>query len=350
LHRNIHKKTEETIRSYLGSMYRFDLADGKLQLVYNNEVIPKPEEYEFDTDPEGKPMRQEIPPQNINGKVVKGWFGVLKTGGRKYGGFSLFQERRQIQGFPNAWKPRSIYGGVDDEGANNLISQRLIGMLQLEGFHVSHTKDTVLFADDEEHTIEELLTTLTKDYRNYATKRRNSPGQPWAKEKVKELVDGLKKEFVSTEMKDAINTAILPPLETIQQNNLKQVKSLVPAETLATMDVMADLRIVVSLQEKSEYEPHLTIAAGAEPGTIHVIINGLHPYYCNLNSTEAINECIRQYLHDAIAEYRVGRQIKPVTPDSVRRIKDGLLRAPIQNVENNAVAAQADAAPVASPG
>jgi hypothetical protein len=46
---------------------------------------------------------------------------------------------------------------------------------------------------------------------------------------------------------------------------------------------MADLRIVISLQEKSEYEPHLTIAAGAEAGTIHVIINGLHPYYCNLD-------------------------------------------------------------------
>lgn len=343
LHRTIQKRTEETIRSYLGSMYRFDLGDETLQLVYNNDPIPKPDDYEFDTDPEGQPMRQDIPRQTINGKMISGWFGVLKTGGRKYGGFSLFQERRQIQGWPNAWKPRSIYGGVDDEGANNLISQRLIGMLQLENFHVSHTKDTILFEDDEEHTIEELLKNLTKDYREYATKRRNSPGTPWAKEKVKELVEGLAKEFISPEMKDAINTATLPPLETIQKNNRNQMQSLVPEEALTTMNIMADLRIVVSMQEKSEYEPHLTITAGADVGTIHVIINGLHPYFCNLDSTEAINECIRQYIHDAISEYRVARQIQPVTPDCVRRMKDVLLRAPVQNIENNAVASQTGA-------
>lgn len=347
LHRHIQKRTEETIRNYLGSMYRFDLQDGLLQLHYNNESIPAPDEYDFDTDPEGKILKREIPRQLINGKSISGWVAVLSRGGggRKLAGFSLFQERRQIQGFPNAWKPKSIFGGVDDEGANNLISQRLVGMLELEGFHVSHTKDTVLFADDEEQQIEELLNTATKDYRDYATKRRNVSSQPWAREKVRELVEGLKREFVSDEMRDAINTSILPPLETIQQNNAKQVKSLTESDTLATMDIMADLRVVVSMQEKSEYEPHLTIAAGAETGTIHVIINGLHPYFCNLDSTEAINECIRQYVHDAISEYRVSKQSRPLVPDSVRRMKDNLLRAPTQTFENAAMAQQAEPQP-----
>src|SRR5262249_37933653 len=35
LHRNIQKRTEETIRGYLGSMYRFDIRDGKLKVLYN---------------------------------------------------------------------------------------------------------------------------------------------------------------------------------------------------------------------------------------------------------------------------------------------------------------------------
>lgn len=342
LHRQIRKSTEETIRYYLGSMYRFDLQDGTLQLQYNNEAIPAPDEYDFDTDPEGKIMKRAIPTTQINGKTISGWVAVLSRGGggRKFGGFSLFQERRQIQGYPNAWKPKSIFGGVDDEGANNLISQRLVGMLQLDGFHVSHTKDTVLFADDEEQQIETLLKKETKDYRDYATKRRNVTSQPWAREKIKEMVDGLKAEFDTDEMRDAINTSILPPLDTIQQNNAKQVKSLTPAEMLGTMDILADLHVVVSMQEKSEYEPHLTIAAGAEAGTIHVIINGLHPYFCSLYSTEAINECIRQYVHDAIAEYRVSRLSRPPVPDSIRRMKDNLLRAPIQAVENTATAQQ----------
>jgi hypothetical protein len=105
LHRNIQKRTEETIRSYLGSMYRIDIQSEKLKIYYNNEEVGAPDHYEMDTDPEGKPMRRDILPREIGGKKIKGWIGILKKGGRKYGGFSLFQNDRQIQGFPNAWKP-----------------------------------------------------------------------------------------------------------------------------------------------------------------------------------------------------------------------------------------------------
>jgi hypothetical protein len=156
LNRNIQKRTEETIRGYLGSIYRFDLAEGSLKLLYNGEEITAPDEYQFDRDPQGLIMRRRLPDDLvIGGKAVSGWVAVLLHGGRKYGGFSLFQHKRQIQGFPNAWKPRSIFGGVEDEGANNLVSQRLTGLIELdEKFPVSHTKDAILFEGDEEEELE----------------------------------------------------------------------------------------------------------------------------------------------------------------------------------------------------
>src|SRR5262249_5528428 len=157
---------EETIRYYLGSMYRFDIRAGRLRILYNNEEILPPDEYDLDTDPAGKPMRIDLPPFAINGKKVSGWVAVLRKGGRKFGGFSLFQNGRQIQGFPNAWKPRSIFGGFDDEGANNLVAQRLTGVIELDGFEVSHTKDAILFEGDEEEELEAFLNKTTKDYRD----------------------------------------------------------------------------------------------------------------------------------------------------------------------------------------
>jgi hypothetical protein len=51
------------------------------------------------------------------------------------------------------------------------------------------------------------------------------------------------------------------------------------------------------------------------------------------SAAEAIYECIRQYIYDAVAEYRVAKLIK-VTPDSVRRMKDALLRADANRIEN----------------
>jgi hypothetical protein len=206
LNRNIQKRTEETIRGYLGSIYRFDLASGTLKLLYNGEEIGVPDEYEFDRDPEGLIMRRYLPDDlTIGGKRVSGWVAVLFHGGRKYGGFSLFQNKRQIQGFPNAWKPRNIFGGVDDEGANNLISQRLTGLIELdEKFQVSHTKDAILFEGDEEDDLEKFLGDLTKDYRDYAQRRRGKRGHPLTRENVRDLVNSLKKEFDSSEMKDAV--------------------------------------------------------------------------------------------------------------------------------------------------
>lgn len=349
LHRNIQKRTEDIIRSYLGSMYRFDIASERLKLVYNGEEVPPPGEYDVDTDPEGHTMRRVLPEKEINGKMVRGWVAVLRKGGRKFGGFSLFQEQRQIQGFPNAWKPRSIFGGVDDEGANNLISQRLTGLIELDGFKVSHTKDAILFEGDEEEELEKFLDDFTKDYRDYAVKRRGKQGQPWTREKVRDLLEAMKKEFSSDEMKDAVNSSMLPPIDTILKNNQAQLATLTDADKITTIDVVSDLRVVVWLPEKSEYEPHLTIVTGADPGTIHVIINRLHPYFSSLESADAVDEAIRQYVYDAIAEYRVSKLTGKVNPDSVRRLKNDLLRVQVIRVENAAGAAQDGPAQATAP-
>lgn len=344
MRRNIQARTESTLMDYLGSMYMFDLkptegsAVPPVKITYNTAEIAAPSEYEWDTDPDGKPYLREIPEgTKIGTKSIGGWVGVLKKGGRKYGGFSLFQNRRQIQGFPNAWKPRSIFGGVDDEGANNLVSQRLTGILLFDhDFSVSHTKDAILFDDAEEDQLEKFLVELTKDYRLRAVQRRGDrTGRIWSGEKLRELIAGLKAEFESTEMKDAVNTAQLPPIDAIVASNRQRVDELAEADTAAVFPVTGELTVKVSIREVSEYEPYVTISTGAETGVIHVLINGLHPYYQTLETQEAIEECITQFTYDAVAEYRAGNLIaSPVLPDSVRSLKDGLMRVRIHQNEN----------------
>ncbi len=347
LNRNIQLRTEETIKGFLGSMYRYDIKNGTLKLLYNEEVIAAPDEYDFDTDPDGKLMRMDLPAKKIGGKTVSGWIGVLKKGGRKFGGFSLFQHERQIQGFPTAWKPKSIFGGVDDEGGNNLIAQRLTGVINLDGFQVSHTKDAILFEGDEEDELETFLRDTSSDYRNFALRRRGAREQPWNREKIRDLVTSMRKEFSSNEMKDALATTILPPIEAIQQNNQKQMESVTDEDKIAIFDVTDDLKVAISLKETSEFEPYLTITAGAIPGQVHVIINGLHPYYTSLDSQDAIDECLRQYIYDAIAEYSVTKLQGRVNADSVKRLKDSLLRAQDLKLEN-AAATIRDGAPTSS--
>lgn len=351
LRRVIQRRTEETIKTYLGSMYMFDLRpddNGQvaLKLTYNGEEVVPPQDSDWDTDPSGRVMKRDLPELAIDGKTIKGWIGVLRKGGRKFGGFSLFQNGRQIQGFPNAWKPKAIFGGVDDEGANNLVAQRLTGVLLLDGFVVSHTKDAILFEGEEEDRLEQFLVNETKAYADYAKSRRGpGRGQKWSKEQVRDLVNSMQGEFTSTEIKDALNNAALPPPETMVANNLQQRKSLTPEDEIGRLNILPDLNVIISVKEASEWEPHVTFVPGSEPGILHIIINGLHPYYQTLEAKDSINECVQQYIFDAVAEFKASKLTSRVNPDSVRRLKNDLLRARATQLENAdaEVRAQAEA-------
>jgi len=330
LHRYIQKRTEENIRAYLGSMYRNDIDSGYLKLYYDGVEIKSPELQDFDTDSMGNPMRRDVD-LIIGEKRITGWFGLLKSGGRKFGGFSLFQNGRQIQGFPNAWKPKTVFGGDDGQGGNNIASQRLTGLLNMEGFSVSHTKDTILYDYDEEDQLEDELDKLTKDFRVFVRRPKAEEGQLWTREKVRDIAETLAKEFTSSEVTDALMQAVLPPLESIIASNNRQVASLKPDEELVKFPMPLGLTLSISLQEKSEHDPYVTIESGAEPGLIHIIINRLHVYYSSLESPDAISECMRQYIYDALSEYKVTHQSAPMAPANVRRVKDQLLKAaPVQ--------------------
>ena len=55
--RPVQKRTDESIRNFLGSMYRYDLVEGRLKTLYRGEEIVPPEELDFGTDPVGRLMK-----------------------------------------------------------------------------------------------------------------------------------------------------------------------------------------------------------------------------------------------------------------------------------------------------
>ena len=102
---------------------------------------------------------------------------------------------------------------------------------------------------------------------------------------------------------------------------------------------------LVTRLDRSEWEPHVTFVPGADPSTLHVIINGLHPYYQTLEAKDSMHECVQQYIFDAVAEFKTSKLLSRVNPDSVRRLKNDLLRARAEQLDNAdaEVRAQAEA-------
>lgn len=339
LNRHIQKRTEETIMTYLGAMYRVDIRNNALVLLFNGNQVPLPENQPLATYPDGSPAKETFD-TIINGKRVAGWFGVLPHGGRKYGGFSLMQHDRQIRGFPEGWKPRAVFGGVDDEGGNSLVSQRLVGEIVLDDFEVSHTKDAILFQGSEEEDLELFLAEKTRTIKRFASAMRTSArGTPWSREKVAELAEAFKRELTAPETRDAIEDATLPPISVIESTNRRQVESLQPSDELWTLEIANGIVVRLYLQDRSENDPHLTISPSPDAGTITVIINQQHPYYLEIQTTERADELIRQYVYDAVAEFRVHQRLATQPPDAIRKFKDSLLRARITRLTNQNTAA-----------
>lgn len=340
LNRNLQQRTEQTIRTYLGSMYRFDIRDRNLLLLYNGDQVPLPEDHEYAIDELGNVAREEFQTL-IGNKPVHGWFGVLRTGSRKFGGFSLFQHRRQIRGYPEAWKPRAVFGGIDDEGSNTLVAQRLTGEITLDGFDVSHTKDAILFRGTEEEELEGFLADRTRRLKAFSSSMRKGErgSANWSKEKLKELLDDMTSEFGSAELKDAVREAVLPPLSVIQENNNKQEAALQPEDMLWSIDVGENITVRVFFQNRSENDPHLTITH-SKKGEVNIIINQLHPYYRLIDSEDRAAEMIRQFIFDAVAEYRAYQRFSRIEADAIRKLKDTLLRSELTRVENSLAASQ----------
>ena len=123
--REFRGRTIGKIRDFLRSMYREDLRNGVLTLLWNGEELKWDDSIDqFLKARNGVAYRKEFHFQ-VSGKEVTGWVGILDRGSRARAGFSILHAGRVVKGWPDSWRPEAIYGQF--QGSNDLINQRLIG-------------------------------------------------------------------------------------------------------------------------------------------------------------------------------------------------------------------------------
>lgn len=147
---------------------------------------------------------------HVGDQQVKGWVGILDKGGRADAGFSVIHCGRVVRGWPDNWRPSSLYGQL--QGSNDLVNQRLVGEIHLDGFEVSHTKDDILWLGDEEEQVEKKLLEYCGDYRQTALDRRKGDDDERGPSETETnvAIDELKKELMSPEMVNVIELEAVP--------------------------------------------------------------------------------------------------------------------------------------------
>ena len=165
LHSKLQGKTLKKIKDHLASIYRCFIRANLLEIKFNGESL----EYEdpkilnqppaWDKDSKNIEWKKSVSVKLSNGALITGFVAIREKASTSQAGFSLFRRKRLIEGSDDEKKrPAEIFGKP-----NTYIYQRLFGEIHINGFDVSHTKDSFNFLDYEEEIYEKLRDLINEE-------------------------------------------------------------------------------------------------------------------------------------------------------------------------------------------
>ncbi len=340
---NLHKRfvgqTIGKVKSYLSSIYRYDIISNEIEIYWNSEPLEwTPIEDQLLQNFEGEIVKRELD-FDVNGKSVKGWAGVLEKGGRGKAGFALVQNNRVIN--PN-YRPDLIFGDQDG-GRNDLVNQRMVGELFIDDFDVSHTKDQILWTGEEEEIVEEILVEELAEIKRIASTRRVNviEGAP----SVSDVLIGfeeISKELLSEEASDLLENIEIPPEEALADSNKYLLQAVIKRISEPIIISLNELMInLYTDEDMSPYDPYIIADSSKEiedgRTLIVLVFNPNHPHWKDIESKNKENGVaifIRQVVYDGVAEWKAYQKTGKLNHDTIKFIKDNLLRIPFEIVND----------------
>jgi hypothetical protein len=84
------------------------------------------------------------------------------------------------------------------------------------------------------------------------------------------------------------------------------------------------------VRDMSPNDPYVLIESTESETSVIVIINLAHPHWSQLTKDESILNFIRHCTYDGVSEWKAFYSTGKIQPDTVKLIKDNLLRIPMQ--------------------
>lgn len=333
-------RTLGKIKDFLGSMYRQDLRDGFLHLEWQGASLEWPDlDDQLLQARDGSRYKKQFEFQ-VNGKRVWGWVGILDRGSRAKAGFSILYANRVVRGWPDSWRPESVYGQF--LGSNDLVNQRVIGEIHLDEFQVSHTKDDILWLGNEEDGVQDHLKSECADYVAVAkTRRKGGEDERGVTDvEIQTAVEEIQQELTSAELADLISIEAVPPPDVVSEG-LQPLLAMVASRDPTYAATIDRLLVRGYLgDEMSPNDPYVVVDATTNNRVV-VIVNLNHPHIQQIVGSEGFLNYLRHCTYDAIAEWQARHKAATIDPDTIKLLKDKLLRIPLE-IEMHAVTAELD--------
>ena len=328
--RSFQGQTIKKIKDFLRSMYREDFRSKTLLLEWQGTELTWEElDEKLLVARDGSRYKKDFE-YDVDGKHVWGWVGILDTGSRADAGFSIIHCGRVIKGWPDSWRPTSLYGQL--QGTNDLVNQRLVGEIHLNDFEVSHTKDDILWLGTQEEDVERELKKYCGDYRDVAQSRRKKSDDQRGPSQIetRAALDEFKRELLSPEMVDKISIELVPPRNVVEES-LGRIKAQVVSSVSETLKAeIAGLSIRLYVEPGMSPNDPYVVTDSAKPQEVVVIVNTSHPHWGQLKGSEGVLNYLRHCTYDAVAEWQARLKAARIDPDTIKLLKDALLRLPLE--------------------
>ncbi len=323
-------RTIGKIKDFLRSMYRQDLRQERMTFEWQGSALEWHDSmFQFLQAKDGSLYKKDFEFE-VNSKKVYGWVGVLRigSGSRAKAGFSILRSDRVVRGWPDSWRPESIYGF---QGRNDLINQRLVGEIHLDTFEVSHTKDDILWVADEQEEVERLLKEACNDYVAVARRPRKGDVNPEGPTQLETAtaVDELVRELSSAELADLINLEAVPPPETVRQA-VQPLKDAVSSREPTFRASLAQFEILGFLVSDLSINDPYVVVDSTEGHRVLIIVNVQHPHWSQLSGSGGVLNYLRHCTFDGISEWQARYRASSLDPDTIKILKDKLLRLPLE--------------------
>ncbi len=317
----------DQIKTYLSSMYRTYIASNELVLTFNGDRLTWRSPREGNTHSEGGRESFERFEFPINGKVVSGWLAVLERGSRANAGLTIIRRGRVIQGWPNSWRPESIFG--QPQGSNDLVNQRLIGEINMDSFGVSHTKDGILWESNDQTLLENELADVAESLIDIATsyRKQGTRGTRPSINTIDAAKDVLEEEILSSQFRSVISVNGNTPKEryrTFAHSTTGTAATSAPDIEQKVGGLTLKIFLAGHLSDK---DPYVGIGAlGVD--SVSVVINMNHPHINDLNGRIGVVNYLKACTFEGVAEWKVRTSWDADADDPavIRAIKDSLLR------------------------
>lgn len=326
LNKPIEARTRGKVKNYLASMYRFDISKGELELFcFGDKMVWSGDDFQLRSNEEGRPLRQSFNFE-VNGKNVRGWAGILKKASRARAGFTIVHAGRVIRGWPDAWRPQSIFGQV--QGSNDLVNQRLVGEVVLDDFEVSHTKDDILWFGSEEDEVGEGLKQACADLIRLAKLPLRESGRFVAASSPADLrfvTSSVQAELVAPELREVLVAEPNGELSRFDRATVELLEAAsrqAPDFTASVGDLSVSGYLCTARSSKAPYA-----ASRVTDGRLIIALNTSHPYVYELDRIGLLDH-LRHTVFEALATWRSRSLEEAGMEGNAQFVKDRLLRIP----------------------